>query len=380
MATTSTSKGAGACKRTSINIVLIHGNDEFEVGREAKKMVETFCPPANQALGLEVIDGQCDTQDKAVAALRQAQEALQTVGFFGEGKTVWFKNVTFLGTDNLAKNKTVKGWVDQLTAIVKRGMGPDQRLVVSTPKISKATAFYKACAAKGDVREYSLPEKSYQLTRELEERAREAFAERKMRVDQEALTLFMERVGNDTRTLFQEVEKLDLYLGRERKVNAGQVREIVSASEEAVTWDFTDAVGTRQLVDALHIMRQLKTQGQNLLGLVIGLENRFRETLVIKECMEKRWLNVTFSGRWNKVSWNSTAECEQALSTCGYDPRKMHDFRIGKLAQQAQVYSRTEIFQGWQAIVETHEKLVSTSLPDATLVELLVLRLVSRRQ
>ena len=67
----------------------------------------------------------------------------------------------------------------------------------------------------------------------------------------------VDRVGFDTRQLFNELDKLMLYKGTERQISVADVDAIVSATGEAVIWDFTDAVAERKLGDALRVFRRL---------------------------------------------------------------------------------------------------------------------------
>ena len=79
------------------NLHAIVGSDESEVKRVAAELAAQLTPPDAGEFGVEVIDACADNVDQAVAKIRSAIEALQTLPFFGGGKLVWLKNANCLG-------------------------------------------------------------------------------------------------------------------------------------------------------------------------------------------------------------------------------------------------------------------------------------------
>ncbi|MBI2438924.1 MAG: hypothetical protein HYV36_08965, partial [Lentisphaerae bacterium] len=67
----------------SAQVSLLVGEDQFSAQAAARERIDRFIPPAEQTLGLEVVDAQADKIDQALTALRRCLEAIRTVGFLG---------------------------------------------------------------------------------------------------------------------------------------------------------------------------------------------------------------------------------------------------------------------------------------------------------
>lgn len=158
------------------------------------------------------------------------------------------------------------------------------------------------------------------------------------------------------------------------------VSAVVSASRESIAWDLADRVGERMMSEALQTVRQLLFQGESAIGLIFGLENRFRELLLLRECMRRKWLRVEGSDRYQKAVWDVPAEGDAILKQFPKDPRKIHPFRTVKLIEQAMKYSLIELLDAQQQLADTHEQMVSSSVPTDVALELLLIRMMAREE
>ncbi len=369
--------GGGTTVQAGSSLYLVYGDDDYLVGRKAKEWVQALCPESDQALGLEIIDGRVDVVAEAVASVRACLGALQTVGFFGGRKVVWFRDVNFLNDSVVGRSREVKDEIEHLTQLIKKGLQADQILVVSAAKVDGRTAFFKACQAAGQVVQYATPERTEQADERARDYALEAFRARGLRpVSGDVVERFIEKTGPDTRQIEQEAEKLYLYLGDRKDIRDDDVQAIVSSSRESVAWDLADAVGRRELRRALLVLRQLLFQKESEVGLVIGLEGRFRDLLLLDDCRRRGWVRIEEQGRYQKAVWTGGADGERALGSMKKDPRKTHPYRTLLLLQQAARYSPRELLAGQAEIVRSHEMMVSSGVPGSILLELLVLKLV----
>ena len=360
-------------------VYLLHGGDEFLVATNARALVDRLCPAADQALGLEIIEAQdTATVAEALAALRACLQAVQTVGFFGVQKVVWLRDAVLFGQSRVVQSDDVKAALEPVVQELKRGLPEGIRLVISAPGIDKRSALYRACKERGVTLEYAVPEKAYQVEAQAQERAAELFRREGLTIQAAVLEQFIGKAGTDTRQIAQEVEKLRLYLGEGAEVTGRAIREVVSPAREASSWDFEDAVGTRQVGEALRILRQLLFQGENPIGLIIRLETRFRDLMVLRSCVDRHWCRIVHRGAFAVAEW---AEDPQADAYCGQldrDPRGYHPYRAGRLAEQAGAYRARELVRAADTLLEGHRKMVSSSLPPPLILEFLVLRIAGR--
>lgn len=355
-------------------VKLIHGTDEYLVSRHARKAVNTFCPEADRTLGLETVHGEVKTTDEAITALKTCIGALRTVGLFGGQKTVWLRDVSIFKDKVLSKNKDIKDLLAQLGGDIKNGLPEGHHLVISAPGVDKRSAFYKACAAGGEVEAYDLPEQDYKKKPLIRERAQALFKKSQCRIGPAALDLFLEKVGTDTRQLVMEAEKLILYIGDRREIDVDDVKAVTSSAAEAIAWDFTDALGERRLDEALRILRQLIFQGEAPVGILFAIENLYQNLIQYRAYFDQGWIQL----RGHNAQWSSDPEMDKLFSQLPADPRKTHPFRAGKLLQQAKNYSAVELRRCQKRLLKTHEQLVSSGVPGELILEMLVIQVIAK--
>lgn len=361
------------------SVYLVAGDDDYLIDKEARRLVDEHSPKEEQALGLEIIEGAVELVDEAVQALAQCLEAVQTVGFFGGRKVVWLRNASFFSDSVVGKSDDVKLRVEALTRLIKAGLPEGQLLVISALRVDGRTAFSKACKAAARVIEFKTPERQGEAEQSARDRAMDLWRSLQLKPARaEVIEQFVARVGPDTRRLMQESEKLAAYLGKdERTVTLEAVRAVVSPGRDSIAWDLADHCGQRNLGEALRTLRQLLFQRESPIGLIIGLENRFRELALLRECMRRKWLRLEGSAHYRKAVWNVDGVGEELLSQFSRDPRKMHWYRVVKLSEQAVAYSLRELLHAQQILATSHEQMVSSSLPQNLSLEFLLIRLIT---
>ena len=358
-------------------VTLLFGADEYPVTANARAWVDQRMPPDEQALGLDIIDGhEASTAGAAAEVIKRGMDALRTVGLFGGRKVVWLRDCAFLGEGKVAGAADTKAAIDSLVDLLKAGLPADVQLVISARTLDKRSSLYRVCNDLGHALEYALPDKSYEAEEQAQQKATGMMATAGLSASPDIVERFVAKVGIDTRMLTQEVDKLALYLGDRTVVEADDIRAIVSPGREASAWDFEDALGTRDLADAITMLRQLMFQGENAMSLIFRMEGRFRDLMVIKECLQNRWCKIVGNGKFAQLRWEDEAAAERSCAPLQRDPRSMNPYRGGRLAQQAQSYSRRELIRAHRQLVEAHETLVSSSLPRALVLELLIIRVV----
>ena len=354
-------------------LFLVLGEDEYRVRTRARELVDQLCPPAEAAFGLEIIDAAVENAAEGILAVRRCLEALRTLGFLGGRKVVWLRDATLFTVEAAAD---VRATVEELTGQIKAGLPTGQTLVISAQKVFRGSAFFKVCQAAGHIEEFEKP-KPWKQAEYARGQVLDAFRVAGLKAAADAVDLFLDRVGTDTRQIIQEAEKLAVYLGDRKDVCQDDVQAVVSLSRESIAWDLADAVGARDLPGALKILRQLVFQGEEPIGLIYSLEGRFREMIVLREALDRGWARVTGEGYGKKLEWKAGPEIEAKLTAMGRDPRVGHPYRNLKLAEQAQRFSMVQLRRGHAQMVRAHEAMVSTAVPSALQMELLLLKLLA---
>jgi DNA polymerase-3 subunit delta len=354
------------------NVYFYYGNDEYLVGHNAKQKMQAICPEAEQSLSLEIIDGSASKIDDATAAIDQCIAGFRTVGLFGGKKVIWFRDITFLTHKIIMKNEKVKRLLGELASDIKAGLAEDQYLILSASGIDKRSAFYKAVKEASEITEYNIPERDYEARPVALKRAASLFKREGLTADSAALDAFIEKTGFETRQIMNEVEKMVLYKGEDKTVSMEDVQIITSASSEAISWDFSDAVAERKLGEAISLFRQLIFQKESPIRLIIGIESLFQNLLRFKEYMDAGWLRMN-GGR---IQWSADAELDDYFSEMADDPRKMHWFRASKFATQAMPYTARSLSARKTLVVDTHERMLSGgSIPHELMLETMLAKL-----
>ncbi len=354
---------------------LVCGDDEFLVSEAARQVVDRLVPTEARDLGLEIIDGRCASADAAVAALRRCTESLATPGFLGGAKLTWLRDATFLGGNRKGESETVRTLLTALAATVRRGLPAEQPLLVSTTAISRASALFKALAAAGEVQDFGSGFKPHELEKLASQRLDACLQRANLRMDAAARAAFLARVGTETRLIASEIEKLRTYVGEAAHATPADVEAIVSVGREAVVWDLVDTFGLREVGPLIRHLRRMLAQGEQPIGLVVMLDNRVRDLLILREALDRGWLKAGGGNSSSPPVWTALpAEIDAWFSAGTNDLRKQHWFRLTRLVEQAARWRLVDLRRMRWRLVELREKLVSTGLPAAFLVESTLLR------
>lgn len=362
-------------------VYLYAGDDEFALASAAQQLIHKLIPESERAFGLEVIEGRVDNEQGAEASLKRCLEAFMTRGFLSaQGKVVWWRDVSFLADGKTAQAEGVKAKVKEFVQVLKDTPSGGNTLLITAPKVDKRSSLHKVCSERFHVQDFSIPEKSKEAEKYGRAMILQAFAERKLKASHTVVELFFAKVGTDTRQIMSEAEKLALYVGGRQAVTEDDIDAIVSSTAESALWDIQDAVGKKQLGRSLQILHRLFAQRESPIAIVTFITNRFRELLVYREAMDKGWFRLK-SGNYGSVlgEWGELdQETEEVLTAVmKKNPRTVNAYRSGILAQQARGMSAGTIRRNQRLAMAAHEALVSSSVPEGTILELMLAKMMA---
>jgi len=367
-------------KETIANVHAVVGSDESEVKRMASELAVKLTPPDAGDFGLEVIDGAVDNAEQAASRIRSTIEALQTLPFFG-GKLVWLKNANFLGDTAIGRAASVQSMLVELAEIIKGDFGANITLLLSATEVDKRRSFYKALANRAELQILDRLDSSRSgWEEEATEIVRARATKRKLQFDDDALDLFVLLTGGDTRQIDSELEKIDIFLGNERRVNVELVRELVPLSRAGVIFELGNALAERDLERALTLVRRLLDQGESAIGiLLVAILPTIRNLLLAKDLMERHRLPrphapFHFISAINRLPDTATEHL----------PRKkdgsINAYALGIAAQNAHRFETEQLVAGMQACLEANLQLVTTQLDHELILTEVVVKLLGRDQ
>jgi len=365
-------------KTAESNIHAVVGSDESEVKRVAAELAAKLTPPEAGEFGIEVIDACADNVDQAVSRIRSAIEALQTLPFFGGAKLVWFKNANCLADSVIGRSAAVQGALEELAEVFEAGLGQDVTFLISATETDKRRSFYKTLAKRAEVQVIDRLDSSRAgWEEEATEIVRRKAKARKLQFEEDALDLFVLLTGGDTRQIENELEKLDLYCGRERGVTAEQVRELVPLSRAGVIFELGNALAACDLDRALMLVKRLLDQGETAIGiLLVAILPTVRNLLLAKDLMERHRVPrphapFSFISALNRLP----AEATEHL------PRKkdgsINGYALGLAAQHAHRFETKKLIVGLEACLEANVRLVSSQLDHELILTEIVVKLLA---
>ncbi|MFH1066507.1 MAG: DNA polymerase III subunit delta [bacterium] len=255
--------------------ILIGGNDEFAVKNHAAEAARSLAPA--DAMNFEMVNGCVENEEIALRQLASAREALQTLPFFGGRKVVHLKDVNFLGDDALGRNAQIIASLEKLVEILSSLPAASAQCIISAVGVDKRRVFFKAFSKFGHVESFD----KVDLSRERDfgawvDEVEERMAAEGLQADPLVVERLVELVGNDSRALQGEIEKIKLYIHPRTKAEENDLRAIASESRAMVVWDLCDAVTLGKTTEAVRLLKKLLAQKETEVGILILLSNHIR--------------------------------------------------------------------------------------------------------
>jgi DNA polymerase-3 subunit delta len=251
--------------------------------------------------------------------------------------------------------------------------------LISATEVDKRRSFYKSLLKLAETQIFDRLDSSRSgWEEEATEIVRSRAKKRKLQFDDAALDLFVLLTGGDTRQIENELEKIDIFLGKDRGVHADLVRELVPLSRAGVIFELSNALATRDLELALTLVRRLLDQGESAIGiLLVAILPTIRNLLLAKDLMERHRLPRPYSpfqfiSAVNRLPPEATDHL----------PRKkdgsINAYALGIAAQHAHRFETRQLIEAMQACLEANLQLVTTQLDHELVLTEVVVKLLGR--
>jgi DNA polymerase-3 subunit delta len=370
-------KASAKPKTIASKIHAVVGSDESEVKRVAAERAAELAPADAGDFGSEIIDGCTDNADQAATRIRSTIEALQTLPFFGGTKLVWLKNVNFLSDSITGRAASVQEALEQLSDVINAGLGDTVTLLISALDVDKRRSFYKTLGKRGEIEVFDrLDSTRSGWEEEATEIVRKRAGTHQLRFDEEALELFVLLTGGETRQIENELEKIDIFLGGEKRVTIEYVRELVPLSRAGVIFELGNALAVRDLERALKLVRRLLDQGEKAIGILLAaVLPTIRNLLLARDLIERYRLPrpqvpFQFISAINRLPEEATEHL----------PRKkdggISGYALGIAAQNAHRFETKQLMEGMEACLDANVRLVTSQLDHELILTQIVVRVI----
>jgi DNA polymerase III subunit delta len=359
-------------------IYAVVGSDEATIKNRARELAQQLTPEGSGDFGQDVIDGAAENADQAVSRIHLAIEAVQTLPFFGPGKLVWLKDINFVGDTAAGRSAQVLTALERLQQFLAAGLPVGVVFLISAPEIDKRRSFYKWLSKIAKVEQFDRIDTSRQGWEEdAESLVRALAAERDLVFQPEALELFVRLAGADTRQLQSEIEKIDLYLGDKREIDAELVRRLVAKTATGVIWELGNAITKRRLASSLGLLDQLLFQGETPIGILYAaIIPTVRNLLVTKEILETYKIKAPNAPyQFNSIIARLPPVAQNFL------PRRkdgsVNAYGLGIAACDAHRFSLNQLIHGFEECLKANLQLVTTQLEPRLILGTLLVRLLA---
>lgn len=243
------------------------GDDDYAVSRAVATLRDRTLDPAWESFNYEKIPP--DQPDSVIHALNQAM----TPPFGLGNRLTWLVNTT------LAQGCSPKE-LEELQRTLPELPDTSILLLTSASKLDGRLKSTKLLQKHAEIREFASipPWKTDALVKQVEQCAQELT----VKLTPEAAELLADAVGNDTRQLYTELEKLRLYSDAgDRPVDAEAIAVLVTTSTQS-SLKLAIAIREGDTSRALTLVRDLFSRNEPALRMVATLVGQFRTWLWIK--------------------------------------------------------------------------------------------------
>ncbi len=253
-------------------IYLYWGEDDFSLQQAVKKLRDRILDPSWASFNYDKISP--DDPDAVIQALTQAM----TPPFGSGGRLVWLVDTTLTQhcpEPLLAELERTLGVIPDATVLLLTCRHkPDGRLK-STKLLQNHTEQYKEFAPIP-------PWKTEQLVQQV----REAAEDVGVKLDHSGIEFLAHSLGNDTRQLFNELQKLQLfYSAHQKPLTAADVANLVTANTQN-SLQLASLILQGDIAKTLEVVGDLINRNEPALRIVATLVGQFRTWLWVKLMVE----------------------------------------------------------------------------------------------
>jgi DNA polymerase-3 subunit delta len=248
-------------------IYLFYGPDEFGSSEAVHALLNSMPP--------DVADFNVARLDGKKLKLDDLARACEAAPFLADKRLV-------IVTDALKHLKAGKER-DAFRTYLKQVPPTCDLVFVERGDVDKRNVVFTHIKQAGQAQEFR-PRQGADLLRWLGDRARHM----QVRLDREAAQHLIDYVGNDSRTLVTELDKLATYAGPKGSITSDSITLLVQDSQEHNLFAFIDNLSRRHPGDALRELRGLLDDGQAATYILFMLMRQVRILLGVQELAARR--------------------------------------------------------------------------------------------
>ena len=364
------------------NFFAVIGSDEGMVREQSLALHNQLTGGHDDGFTHETIDGIADNSDSAFEICSSVVQALQTLPMFGGDKVVWLRNANFLGDNVTGRSQRTEAGVESLRAALEGGLPAGVKFLLTAQGIDKRRSFWKFIEKSAEVRVFDRIDTSRDGWQdEVAAIVTRRATELGLKFEDEALDIFVLQAGEETRQIDNELEKLDLFLGPERRtITTDDVDRLVPLSRAAVVFEIGRAIQQGNAARAIQLIdQQLAADDKAAIGIiraaiVTTVRNLYFARLISDTFNPPQGSYQAFAGALNRLPENDRAWLPQKKDGSG-----VNVFPLFLCLDAARHYELGALQRVLEATLKADQDLVTTGLDNRLVLHRLVVEIAAAR-
>ena len=364
------------------NFFALIGSDEGQVREQALLLYNHLTGGNDDGFTHETIDGIADNSESAFTICASTVQALLTIPMFGGDKVVWLRNASFLADNITGRSQRTEDGVESLRATLEHGLPPGVKFLLTAQGVDKRRGFWKFIEKSAEVQTFDLIDTNRdgwtdQVASLVTKRCRELG----FTFTPDALALFVLLAGAATQQIDNELEKLDLFLGPERReVTPDDVRQLVPLSRAAAVFETGQAIQKGDVARAIHLIDQQLDADESAIGImrasIIPTVRNLYMAKLISECFKVPDGNLgAYAGGLNRLP-----EADRAWLPQKKDGSGVNVFGIFVCVKMAGNFELAGLQRVMEATLKADQALVTTGLDHRLILHRLIAEVAAARK
>jgi DNA polymerase-3 subunit delta len=320
-------------------------------GTESFLIHETIQLLIKHVLNEEERDFNLSTYDLEETPIEVALEDAETLPFLGDKRLIILQNPVFL-TSERTKEK-VDHNINKLGQFLANP-APYSIVVIAAP-------YEKLDERKKITKELKRNAETLEAKKLNEQDLRNWIKERVLgngsQMDEKAIEKMIAIAGTNLFVLTNEIDKMSLYAGNEKKIDLQMVEMLVSKTLEQNIFELVEKVVHRKTEEALRIYYDLLKQNEEPLKILALLAGQFRLIYQVKELARKGYGQQQIAGTI-----------------------KQHPYRVKLAAGQANLFTENELKELMLLFADADYQMKTGGLNKTMIIEMIFFKLNSLNQ
>ncbi len=364
------------------NFFAIVGTDEGLVREKALHLHNELTGGVDDGFTHETIDGIADNSDSAYEICASTVQSLLTIPMFGGDKVVWLRNANFFADTVTGRSQRTEAGIESLRATLEKGLPDGVKFLLTAMGVDKRRGFWKFIEKAADVQTYDRIDTSRddwmdQVGHLVSKRS----AELGLKFEPDALELFVLLAGEQSQQIGNELEKLDLFLGEERRtVTENDVRQMVPLSRAAVVFEIGKSIQKGDALRAIELIDQQLEADESAIGIMRAsviptIRNLYMAKLIVEKLNIPAGNYQSFAGGLNRLP-----EADRAWLPQKKDGTGVNVFPIFLAVQSAGNFELGGLQQVLEATLTADQALVTTGLDHRLILHRLMAQIAAARK